>query len=277
MYQKPTAPRTIGGVLDDTIQLFKAAFPSCWLPALVMSLVTTALSYFVFSAIPKANATLTPAQVLAQYRSMVGAFGIWYLVIVVCGLVFYGMVIVNTAAVSRGTTLSFGASFSKALRRAPELFVASVVFSILIGIGFILLIIPGFYIWNRLQLFAVPLEDEAQGPFASLGASWRVVGGNWWRTAAVVFVIFVILIAVQIVLSMLAGFFAAIGAMGASVANNPAAIVGRAQAITLFVGAIVRIFTMPLLVAACVALYQDLSLRTGGADLEARMGALPKG
>jgi hypothetical protein len=277
MYQKPTAPRTIGGVLDDTLQLFKAAFPSCWLPALVMSLVTSALSYFVFASIPVTTTPIPPAELLSRYRAMVGAFGIWYLAVIVCGLIFYGMVIVNTAAVSRGTTLSFGESLAKALRRAPELFVATVVFFIVLVIGFILLIIPGFYVWNRLQLFAVPLEDEAQGPFASLGASWRVVGGNWWRTATVVFVLFVILIVLQMVLTMLAGIVGAIGGMGGGVANNPAAIVGRAQAITLFVSAFVRIFTMPLLVAVYVALYQDLSLRKGGADLEARMGALPKG
>ena len=55
------------------------------------------------------------------------------------------------------------------------------------------------------------------------------------------------------------------------------AIMGRVQLVTLLVGAFVRIFTMPLLVAVYVALYQDLMLRKGGADLEARMGALPKG
>ncbi|MGC1459538.1 MAG: hypothetical protein WA825_14775 [Steroidobacteraceae bacterium] len=276
MYQKPTAPRTIGGVLDDTIQLFKAAFPSCWLPALVMSLITSALGYFVFATIPVTTTPIPPAEVLARYRGMMGAFGIWYLVVLVCGLVFYGMVIANTAAVSRGTTLSFGDSLAKALRRAPELFVGSVVFFIVIVIGFIFLLIPGFYLWNRLQLFVVPLVDEAQGPFASLGASWRAVGGNWWRTATVVFVLFVILVVVEMVLSMLAGIVGAFGAMGGP-ANSPAAILGRVQLLTLFVGAFVRIFTMPLLVAVYVALYQDLSLRKGGADLEARMGALPKG
>jgi hypothetical protein len=277
MYQKPTAPRTIGGVLDDTIQLFKGAFPSCWLPALVMSLITSGLGYFVFPSIPVTTTPLPPAELLARYRAMMGAFGIWYLVVVVCGLVFYGMVIVNTAAVTRGSTLSFGASFAKALRRAPELFVASVVFFIVIAIGFILLLIPGFYLWNRLQLFAVPLEDETQGPFASLGASWRVVGGNWWRTATVVFVLFVILFVVEIVLSMLAGIVGGLGVLGAGGLNSPAALFGRVQLISLFVGGVVRIFTMPLLVAVYVALYQDLSLRKGGADLEARMGALPKG
>jgi hypothetical protein len=279
MYQKPTAPRSIGGVLDDTIQLFKAALPSCWLPALLMSLVTSAMGYFVASTVPLTATPIQPAEVLTRYRALIGAFGLWYLAVIICGLVFYGMIIVNIGAVSRGTTLPFGASFAKALRRAPELFVAGVVFLLVTVIGFILLLIPGFYLWNRLQLFMVPLEDEAQGPFASLGASWRVVGGNWWRTAAVVFVLFVILIVLEMILGMLAGIFAAFGGFSGAAGGqiNPAALVGRVQLITLFVGAFVRIFTMPLLMAVYVALYQDLSLRKGGGDLEARMGALPKG
>ena len=44
MYQKPAVPRSIGGVLDDSLQLYKASLPSCWLPALLVSLVTGALS-----------------------------------------------------------------------------------------------------------------------------------------------------------------------------------------------------------------------------------------
>lgn len=278
MYQKPTAPRTIGGVLDDTIQLFKAAFPSCWLPALVMSLLTGAMTYFVFSNISVNGGPIAAAELMERYHRMVGAFGIWYLLEIVCGLVFYGMIIVNIAAASRGQTLSFGTSFAKALRRAPELLVGGIIAFIVTGLGFILLIIPGVYLWIRLQLFIVPLEDEAKGPFASLGESWRLVAGNWWRTFAVISALIVILIVLELVLEMIVGIVGAIGGgVAAGVPATPAAVLGRAQTIMVFVSAVVRIFTMPLLMSVYVALYQDLSLRKGGADLEARMGALPQG
>jgi hypothetical protein len=220
---------------------------------------------------------IAPTELMSRYRALIGEFGIWYVVVIVLSLVLYGMLIINVAAVSRGESSAFGASLAKATRRAPALLVASIVFAISIAIGFILLLIPGFYLWNRLQLYMVPLVDEGQGPFTSLGASWRAVGGNWWRTAIVVFVMFVILIVLEIVLAALAGFFAAFAGAGAGVSANPAALVGRVQLITVFVGAIVRIFTMPLVFAVFVALYQDLLLRKGGADLEARLGALPKG
>jgi hypothetical protein len=277
MYQKPTVPRSIGGVLDDSLQLYKASLPSCWLPALLVSLITGALSYFIFASMPRLTAPVPPTELLTRYRALIGEFGIWYLVVIVLTLLFYGMLVVNIAAVSREQTPTFGASLATAARRAPALLVASIVFGICLAIGFILLIIPGFYLWNRLQLYMVPLVGEGQGPFRSLGSSWRAVGGNWWRTAVVVFVMFVILIVLEIILGALAGFIAAIAGMGSGVTTNPALLIGRVQVITVFVGAVVRIFTIPLIFAVFVALYQDLLLRKGGADLAARLGALPKG
>jgi hypothetical protein len=264
-------------VLDDSLQLYKASLPSCWLPALLVSLITAGLSYFIFAAMPRLTTPIPPTELLTRYRALIGEFGIWYLVVIVLTLVFYGMLVVNIAAVSRGETPAFGASLATATRRAPALLVASIVFSICLAVGFILLIIPGFYVWNRLQLYAVPLLGEAQGPFTSLGSSWRAVGGNWWRTAVVVFVMFVILIVLELILGALAGFIGAFAGMGAGVTANPALLIGRVQVITVFVGAVVRIFTIPLIFAVFVALYQDLLLRKGGADLEARLGALPKG
>ena len=141
------------------------------------------------------------------------------------------MLVVNIVAVSRGEIPAFGASLAKATRRAPALLVASIVFGICLMVGFILLLIPGFYVWNRLQLYMVPLVDESQGPFKSLGSSWRAVGGNWWRTAVVVFVMFVILIVLEIILGALAGFIAAFAGMGAAgCPGNPTALLmGRVQ------------------------------------------------
>jgi hypothetical protein len=277
MYQKPSVPRSIGGVLDDSLQLFKASLPSCWLPSLLVSLIAGGLSYLIIASVPQLNATVPPAEIMARYRGLIGEFRIWYLVVLVATLVFYGMLVINIAAVSRGETPAFGASLAKATRRAPALFVASIAFVITLFVGFILLIIPGFYLWNRLQLYMVPLVDEGQGPFTALGSSWRAVGGNWWRTSLVVFVMFVILLVLEMILAVLAGFMAAFAGIGAGVSATPAQLAGRVQVITVLVGAIVRVFTMPLIFAVFVALYQDLLLRKGGADLEARLGALPKG
>lgn len=278
MYHKPTVPQSIGGVLDDSLQLYKASLPSCWIPTLLVTLIAAALSYLIIQAMPVTAAPLALTDLMSRYSLMLGQFGILYLVVIILSLVFYGMLVINISAVSRGEVPTFGASLAKAARRAPALFVASLVFAIAIAIGFILLLIPGFYIWNRLQLYIVPLIDESQGPFTSLGSSWRAVSGNWWRTAIVVFVMFVLVIVLEMVIALVAGLFAGIGtATGSARIGSPADLVSRVQMVTLLIGSVVRIFTIPLIFAVFVALYRDLLLRKGGADLEARLGALPKG
>jgi hypothetical protein len=274
MYQKPTVPRPIGGVLDDTLQLFKASMPYCWLPSLLTGLVGAVLSYYITRAMPVTASPIAPAELWARYRTLFGTFGIWYLLVIAVDLVLYALLIVNVAAVSRGESPTFGDSLARAARRAPALFAASLLFAIAIVIGLVLLIIPGLYVWNRLQLYIVPVVAETQGPGESLAGSWSLVGGNWWRTAAVVSVIFVILIVLELVVGVLVGILAGIG--GGAV-TSAAELAVRTSLISIVAGTLVNIITLPLVIAAFVALYQDLLLRKGGGDLEARLGALPKG
>lgn len=274
MYQKPTAPRTIGGVLDDTLQLYVAALPRTWLPSLLVSVITVAVSYFFVSSIPLSASPTSAAELMTRYQAMIRAFGVLYIPVFILSLVFYGMMTAIVAAVARGESPTFGDALKLGVRRAPALFVASLVFGISIAIGFILLLIPGCYVWNRLQLFMVPVVAESKGPFESLGVSWRLVGGNWWRTATVVFVMFVILIVLQMCLGALAAAFTAVSSGGAG--GTPAAAALRLSLVSMLLGGVIRVFTMPLIFSAFVALYQDLLLRKGGGDLEARLGALPK-
>jgi len=216
-----------------------------------------------------------PADVLAQYKALGPTFELSYLVVILASLLFYGMIVLNTAAVSRGEQPAFGASFALALRRTPALLGASIVFVIAVITGFCLLIVPGFYVWNRLQLYVVPLLVEPAGAMASLGSSWRVVGGHWWRTATVVSVLFVILFVLEIVLGLFSGAFAVFG--GGGIITDPSRMVVRVAVASLLIGIVVRTFTVPLVFAAFVALYQDLLLRRSGGDLEARLGALSRG
>lgn len=276
MYSRPTVPRSIGGVLDDTLQLYKASLPSCLLPAFLASLITAVLSYFIVATMPMTPGAIPPAEIMARYRGMIGQFGIWYLIVIAASLVLYGTLIANIVAVSRGETPTFGASVALGARRAPALFVASIIFMIAITAGLILFIIPGIYVWNRFQLYMVPLVAESQGPGTSLGSSWRLVGGHWWRTTTIVFVVFVIMFVLELILGAIAGTIGVFAGGGAELASNPALMAARISMLTMLIGAIVRVFTFPLIFAAFVAVYQDLGLRKGGADLEARLGALPQ-
>src|ERR1700722_7477393 len=106
MYQKPTVPQSIGGVLDDTLQLYKASFASCWLPALLTALIAGAFSYFVLavpltSRLSQANPLLA---VVDRYKDLGLGYNLGNIAVWVITLLFSGMMIANIAAVSRAET-----------------------------------------------------------------------------------------------------------------------------------------------------------------------------
>jgi hypothetical protein len=274
MYQKPTVPRSIGGVLDDTFQLYKASFSSCWLPMVIIGLIGAASSFYRFSNVSPVAPGAGLRDLLLQFQATPRGYQAVNLLVMVLDLVLYAVLIVNIVAVSRGERPAFAASLATALRRAPALILATIIFLIAFIVGLVLLIVPGVYVWNRLQLFVVPLVTGPEGPGTSLSTSWRLVGGHWWRTATLIFVMLAILYVLDLALVAVAAAIAAAVHGGVS---NLVQSAGSFVLGSIVVSAIVGIFTTPLLVTVFVTVYQDLLLRKGGGDLEARLGALPKG
>jgi len=76
------------------------------------------------------------------------------------------------------------------------------------GLGLILLIVPGVYLWARWYLSAQAVVAENLGPVEGLGRSTELVKGQWWRIFGAAFVI-----------SLLAAMFAAALAVPLEVAG----------------------------------------------------------
>src|SRR5665213_3567584 len=273
MYQRPSVPRSIGGVLDDTLQLYKASFSRCWLAMLLMSLASLVLGLYKLQTMPAVVAGSGLMGLLTQYAATTPGYQVASIVVSLFVFLMYCMLVVIIAAVSRGEDPEFGASFRIALRRFPSALGAAIIAAIAAGVGFVLLIIPGIYVLNRLQLSVVPAVSESRGPGESVGISWDLVRGHWWRTASLAFVMVVMVYILSLVLIFL------VGSAGVLVLGAPTTVAQGFSKFAVFgvvATAIVTIFTRPLMVAVLVAMYEDLQLRKGGGDLEARLGALPK-
>jgi hypothetical protein len=274
MYQKPTVPRPIGGVLDDTLQLYKASFSKCWLTMVLMSLASMLLGLYKLHDMPAVAAGSGMQALLAQYVATTPGYQVASIVVWLFVYLMYCMLVVIIAAVAKGEDPEFGPSFGTALRRYPSALGAAIITGIAAVIGFILLIIPGIYVLNRLQLAIVPAVSDSRGPGESVGISWNLVAGNWWRTASLAFVMVIMVYVLSLVLILLVGSAAV---MVAGAPSTMAQGLSKFAVVGVVTTAIVTIFTRPLMVAVLVAMYQDLQLRKGGGDLEARLGALPKG
>ncbi len=108
-------------------------------------------------------------------------FVLWAAVMLV-QMFFMAAIICETAAVAEGRAEgSLLASLGQAVRAAVPLFVATVIFWAAVAIGLVFVVIPGFVVGAYLLLFPYTLVLEHRGAIASMGASFDLVDGNFWR------------------------------------------------------------------------------------------------
>jgi hypothetical protein len=89
----------------------------------------------------------------------------------------------------------------------------SILFGLGVGIGFVLLIIPGLILLTIWSVVAPVTVLERPGVFAAFGRSRELVRGNGWNVFGVIVIVFLVVLAVSIV---------------AGVASAPLGSVGRA-------------------------------------------------
>lgn len=259
MYAQPAAPRSVGGVLDDSFRLYKASFAYTWPGGLVLAIVALGFALYMGTTL---GIHRTPAQALAMTRTP--AFWGGYFVTGLISVWVYCAMIANIIAVARGEAPKVSSGFAAAVAVLPAAIVGAIVFGLSIVVGTVLLIIPGIYVWNRLQLWIVALMAERQGAFASVGSSWNLVGGNWWRACITISVMIIVLVVIML----------AIGLIGGLMTTPLHLDVGTRLIVTQCINAVWYVFGLPLMPVALVAIYQDLKLRKEGGDLAARVGKL---
>jgi|SRR5579871_475316 len=96
------------------------------------------------------------------------------------GLALYGGLARITLALVDGRTPSMELLFS-AFPLIVNLFVAGVLTGILVGIGFVLLIVPGIFLATRLAFATFFIVDEGAGPIEAIQRSWDMTRGHFWQ------------------------------------------------------------------------------------------------
>lgn len=126
------------------------------------------------------------------------------------------------------------------------------------------------YVTVRLQLWQAAIFTDDDDAMASLRRSWRLVGGNWWRTTSILFVGGIVIAVLGYVVPWVVGLMFGVFAQNATSLEHALRTV---RLIQLFAQA-TRVITLPLTTALSLAIYHDLKLRREGADLAARTEAL---
>lgn len=121
MYQAPTRPLTIGGVLDDGLRIYRETFTRVWLYALLAG-VAWLPATFVANQLDPVNPSVTSIVLLIVAG----------IVFTLSSFMFIAMLVVRMQSIVTGEPMTFGAAAARGLRRAPSYIVAGILYGLMI-------------------------------------------------------------------------------------------------------------------------------------------------
>jgi hypothetical protein len=279
MFTMPTAPRSIGGVLDDAFQLYRHSFWAVWPLAVISILLSlTAIGLASWRALTAGG---DPQAALAAFTSV--GFWLGFLLAILVGFWMYGAQILRVHAVAQGESLSYGVALSRGLSIMPAMLLATLVYGLVLTVAIILpavaaAIVPGvlwrtlvalvlcvpffvLYVTYYFYMPAIAIDDT--GPFGALGRSRNLVRGNWWRVTAILTVGIIIIMVVYLTGGFIAGLL-----------TTPIRDVLTNTVVSQILGGILSSAAMPLIPVLSLVIYYDLKLRKFGGDLAQRVDSL---
>ena len=304
-YEAPSAPQSIGGVLDDWLRLFSASFSRCWPLALIAVAAGSLLVFVVNPTLPALNASLWQHR-LQLWSLLTGPQNaLATLLLALIQLTITGALFSSQIGVMRGQSISTNEALRTGARRLPRLvlgfilqglimlaimipaivlgIVAAVLakrhslalshdgLMILLGVVLVLAVITAvIYVGVRLMLWQAAVFAEDAGAASSLGRSWRLVKGDWWRVTVILFVANVVIAVLGFVIPWALSAALGLFAIQAAQLSDFSAHLRIAQIISQST----HLLTLPLTTAIVLVIFRDLTLRREGGDLAARTEAL---
>ncbi len=253
MYQRPSEPLSIGGVLDNGIQLFKASVAKTFPLALAGGLISTLPQIFTQMT------GLGPYETALLGDSVGTVLGV-VLITSLLAMAAYLAVLSIQDAMSNNRSMAIDEAVLTGLTRLPAMLGASILYVLAIIFGMILLIVPGIIISVYWILYAIAVVADRKGPVQSLGYSYQLIKGYWWRSAAILGVMGIIAMVLYAALMMLV----AGGVIGGVIGYEESA---GLLIFTSLTTALVSAAVTPLFYAILLVTYNDLKLRRGGDDL----------
>jgi hypothetical protein len=182
----------VGDVLSDAWNLYKRFLWQFFLTAFVVFVVLDLLSALAASASGDGAAAAVFWGLIAAVISVVGYFWV------------QGALVELVRDVRDGRADSTIAETYAAVRpRLPALIVAGVLAAIAIGIGLLLLIVPGLFLLTIWSMLVPVIVLEARSAGESFTRSREVVRGNGWSVFSLIFITFLLVLIASAVIRLL--------------------------------------------------------------------------
>lgn len=231
----------IGQVIGGTFQVVGRNIVTFAILGLLLSGLPTALIAFAQvqwlanSGVMDGSIIFTPA-----YFSNLG-FGV--LAALITTAILQGALIYATVQDMNGQKPSVAAALTTGFRNFLPLIIVSFLFAIGIGLGFVLLIVPGIMLGCAWCVAVPALVADRTGIFGAFGRSAELTRGNRWRIFGLFVLLWIILIIVSMVFGSISSavVFSTPGALQNPIAaaTNPVAIIVQViqQTISAVLGA----------------------------------------
>lgn len=133
---------------------------------------------------------------------------VWLLmrIVVVLVNIFLMSVVIRMIYDATRKRLSLKKAVKFVASRYLTILAATILFSIIVGLGLLALIIPGIYLGIRLFFYEYSILIDGEDTFGSLKKSWKIVKGRWWD----LFGLLIVVMVPAVVIGFLVGFFSAI-------------------------------------------------------------------
>ena len=174
----PTEPQfSVGRVLSKSLEIFGRNFVTFFAIAALFMLPTLLVEWF-FNPVFAGD--------LAQISADAGASNLGYtaasnIVNLICSGLVSGALVFGTFQDLRGQRAGFADCLSRALSVFVWVAIGAIVYGLIVGLGTLLLIVPGIIIFVVYLLYAPAIVVEKLSPFKALGRSAELTKGRRWH------------------------------------------------------------------------------------------------
>jgi hypothetical protein len=247
--------RGLGDILSNAFELYKAnAAKLIQIVAIVVIPLTFILALLTQVAfkqncdnpsinLQNGNIVVNNCTVSAGRTLLLSA--ITYFIAIAIQQLLLGALTRGAAGALLGREVDVSASYRYAFSRLGGLIGLALLVALIVGVGFILLIIPGIIFLVFLSMSVPAFIIERRGVTDSISRSWNLVRGSWWH-------VFGVIVVAAIIAGIVNGILTAIG--------------GSTFIGAWILSAIAQIITAPFVALVSVVLYVDLRVRHENLD-----------
>jgi len=226
-----TVQFSIGRVIGDSFGVYARNFVSFTALALIIGVIDL-LFVVLYVAPAMMSVNQDPAQIdLAQINW--GAIALGGVVTMIVGTLTQATIIYGTFQDLRGQKASIGDCIARGLSSIVPVIVGSILLSLGVGIGFMLLFVPGLILLVMWWVYIPAIVVEGQGIMAAFGRSRELTRGRRWH----IFGLLVIVGIAMWVLGMIIGLI---------VPSDPTAALGAATIAQYIVQSLVTAYSAVL-------------------------------